>query len=93
MNNSVLAGPGIRNNSTMKALASRRYGGPDVVTIEEVAKPVPQAGDLLIRNHASVVTAAMGHARAGRERHNDLDGLAWPCLRLSCDGKGHHQAG
>ena len=66
MNNSVLASLGTCNNNTMKVLASRRYGGPDVVTIEEVAKPVPQARELLIRNHASVVTAAMGHARAPR---------------------------
>ena len=90
MNNPVLASPGIRNNSTMKALASRRYGGPDVVTIEEVGKPVPQAGELLVRNHASVVTAAMCHARAGREFSTRLYfGLSkpkWPILGTNFSG-------
>jgi len=59
------ANPGIRSNDTMKAMVSRSYGGPEVLALEEVAKPVPEAGELLIRNHASVVTAAICHARAG----------------------------
>ena len=90
MNNSMLASADTRNNNTMKALASRRYGGPDVVTIEEVAKPVPQAGDLLIRNHASVVTAAMCHARAGREfsarLYFGLSKPKWPILGTNFSG-------
>lgn len=61
----ALANPGIRSNDTMKAMVSRSYGGPEVLALEEVAKPVPKTGELLIRNHASVVTAAICHARAG----------------------------
>ena len=38
MNNPVLASPGIRSD-TMKAIVSRRYGGPDVLVLEAVAKP------------------------------------------------------
>ncbi|MGO4689154.1 NAD(P)-dependent alcohol dehydrogenase [Glaciibacter sp. 2TAF33] len=49
----------------MRAIVSRNYGTPDVLSIEEVATPVPGAGELLVRNHASVVTAAMCHARSG----------------------------
>lgn len=66
MNNPVLASPGIRSD-TMKAIVSRRYGGPDVLVLEAVAKPIPKAGEVLIRNDASVVTAAMCHARAGSD--------------------------
>ena len=75
---------------TMKALVSRSYGGPDVLVVEEVAKPVPKAGELLIRNHASVVTAAMCHARAGADLSTRLYfGLRkpkWPILGTNFSG-------
>lgn len=61
----VLNTPSVRGHDTMRALVSRRYGGPDKVEVEDMAKPAPEAGDLLIRNHASVVTAAICAARAG----------------------------
>ena len=31
----------------MRAAVYRRFGGPEVVAIEEVAKPVPKAGEVL----------------------------------------------
>ncbi|MHA6694947.1 NAD(P)-dependent alcohol dehydrogenase [Homoserinimonas sp. A520] len=80
----------IRNIATMKALVSRRYGGPEVLAIEQVAKPVPKAGELLIRNHASVVTAALCHARAGADLSTRLYfGLRkpkWPILGTNFSG-------
>ena len=39
----------------MKAAVIRRYGSPDVVTICETPKPVPAAGEILIRVHAATV--------------------------------------
>jgi NADPH:quinone reductase-like Zn-dependent oxidoreductase len=42
----------------MKAAVYRKYGPPDVVRIEDVAKPVPQANEVLVRVHATSVCAA-----------------------------------
>ena len=39
----------------MKAAVDTRYGRPDVVKIREVPKPAPQAGEVLIRVHATTV--------------------------------------
>lgn len=41
----------------MKAWVFHRYGGPDVVELEDVPKPVPKAGEVLIRIHATTVTS------------------------------------
>jgi NADPH:quinone reductase-like Zn-dependent oxidoreductase len=40
----------------MKAAVTTRYGPPEVVEIREVATPQPQAGELLVRVHATTVT-------------------------------------
>jgi NADPH:quinone reductase-like Zn-dependent oxidoreductase len=39
----------------MKAAVVTRYGSPDVVKIREVPKPTPEAGEVLIRVHATTV--------------------------------------
>jgi NADPH:quinone reductase-like Zn-dependent oxidoreductase len=39
----------------MKAAVITRYGSPDVVKIREVPKPTPEAGEVLIRVHATTV--------------------------------------
>ncbi len=49
----------------MKAVFARRYGPPDVLRIEEVAKPTPEAGKVLIRVHAASVNAADWHGMHG----------------------------
>lgn len=41
----------------MKAVVYDRYGGPEVVRIADVATPVPKADEVLIRIHATTVTA------------------------------------
>lgn len=46
----------------------RRYGGPDVVTIEERERPVPAEGEVLIRVEAASVGAADSAARLGEPR-------------------------
>lgn len=40
----------------MKAAVSARYGPPDVLEIRQVHKPEPQAGEVLIRVHATTVS-------------------------------------
>ncbi len=42
----------------MKALVYRRYGGPDVLELEEVAAPRPREREVLVRVHAASVNAA-----------------------------------
>ena len=39
----------------MKAIVYTEYGSPDVLHIEEVAKPAPKDHEVLIRNHATTV--------------------------------------
>ena len=54
------AQPGV----TMKAATYRRFGGPEVVRIEEVPKPSPRPDEVLIRVHASTLSAADRRARS-----------------------------
>jgi NADPH:quinone reductase-like Zn-dependent oxidoreductase len=42
----------------MKAAVYHRYGPPDVLQIEDVAKPVPKDNEVLVRVHATSVCAA-----------------------------------
>ena len=49
----------------MKAAVHRRYGSPDVVTIDEVRKPVPAGDEVLIRVHAATVGIVDSLARRG----------------------------
>jgi len=44
-------------SQTMKAYVYRRYGGPDVVELAEVPKPVPRANEVLVRICATTVTS------------------------------------
>lgn len=48
---------------TMKAALYHRYGGPEVVRIEQVPRPVPRKGEVLIAVHSSTVTTADWRAR------------------------------
>ena len=48
----------------MRAAVYRRFGGPDTVRVEEVPRPPVGADDVLIRVHASTVSAADHRARS-----------------------------
>ena len=43
-------------NETMKAATARRYGGPEVMAIEDVPRPVPGPGQVLVKVAAFGVT-------------------------------------
>ena len=49
----------------MRAAVYRRYGGPSVVGVEELATPVPEAGEVLVRVTASVVSTSDVAMRSG----------------------------
>ena len=50
----------------MKAIEYKKYGSPDVFQFNEVAKPAPKPGEVLIRVYASTVTAADIMMRKGK---------------------------
>ena len=56
----------------MRAAVVHRFGGPEVVRVERVPKPVPKADELLVRVHASTVSIA-DH----RTRSRDLPKGMW----------------
>jgi NADPH2:quinone reductase len=41
--------------ATMKAVRIHRYGGPEVLRYEDAPRPVPAAGEVLIKIHAASV--------------------------------------
>lgn len=53
----------------MKAIVYARFGSPDVLRLQEVERPVPGDGEILIRVRAASLNAYdWRHLRAGRVR-------------------------
>jgi NADPH:quinone reductase-like Zn-dependent oxidoreductase len=51
---------------TMQAMVQHRYGGPDVLALEEVPRPVAKAGEVLVRVLAAGVTVGDHHLITGK---------------------------
>ena len=51
---------------TMLAVQIQRFGGPEVLTVHEIATPVPADGELLVRVEAAGVNPVDTGARSGR---------------------------
>lgn len=50
----------------MKAIVQTKYGSPDVLQVVEVAEPVPEANEVLVKIYATTVTATEAIFRQGR---------------------------
>lgn len=50
----------------MKAIVCTAYGGPDVLKLQNVEKPVPDQDDIQIKTHASTVATAGLMSRKGK---------------------------
>jgi NADPH:quinone reductase-like Zn-dependent oxidoreductase len=53
------------SNETMLAARIHNYGGPEVIVVEQTPKPVPQAGEVLVRLKAAGVNPADWKFRSG----------------------------
>src|SRR3954447_8068724 len=54
----------LRTGPQMRAAVYRRFGGPDLVRVEELPRPPVSRSDVLIRVRASTVSAADHRARS-----------------------------
>ena len=52
----------------MKAITISRYGGPEVLTVNEIPKPVPLENEVLIKVKAASLNAADWHIMRGQPR-------------------------
>lgn len=65
----------------MKAAVYRHFGPPEAVRVEEIATPLPDSNEVLVKVHASTVSAADHRAR-GRDIPRGLGMLAAPALGI-----------
>lgn len=69
----------------MKAIVYREYGSPDVLRLEEVAKPTPKDGEVVVKVRAASVNALDRHFMRGTPRLARIAfGLRKP--KLTCLG-------
>ncbi len=46
------------SNQTMQAIRVHQYGGPDQLKLEQISRPTPQTGAVLVRVYAAGVLPA-----------------------------------
>src|SRR5713101_6837185 len=59
--------PSREEPSPMKAIRVSAYGGPEVLKLEEIAAPKPDAGQVLVRNHAVGVNPVDTYLRSNTD--------------------------
>jgi NADPH:quinone reductase-like Zn-dependent oxidoreductase len=61
-----VAAPQLSTNTTsMKAVVSRCYGSPDILSYEDIAKPTPAEHEMLVKVHAASVNPLDWHGMRG----------------------------
>jgi len=69
--------------TTTRAIVQDNYGSPDVLKLDEVGKPEPLGGEVLVQVHAAAVNTADWIALTGRPYAARLAfGLFRPKLRI-----------
>ena len=69
---------------TMEAIITTRYGGPEVLQLQQVSRPQPKDNEILIQIHATSVTAAHCMMRTGYPLFGRLFmGLTKPKMTIS----------
>src|SRR2546427_13214611 len=63
---------------SMKAVVRDRYGSTDVLQLEEVARPVVNDGEVLVRVHAAGVDRGVWHVMAGQPHPICIAGYGLP---------------
>lgn len=54
-----------RDSTKMKAIVSTGYGGPEVLQLQVVDKPIPKENEVLVKIHAASITTAETMMRTG----------------------------
>jgi NADPH:quinone reductase-like Zn-dependent oxidoreductase len=72
---------GISGRHTMRAAVLDRFGAPEVVRVADLPRPVPRAGEMLVRVHASTVSVA-DHRLRSRDIPAGLSLLVAPTIGL-----------
>jgi NADPH:quinone reductase-like Zn-dependent oxidoreductase len=62
----------------MKAIVHHKYGSPEVLTLEEVAKPTPADDEVLIKVHAVSINGSDWEGLRGKPLYARLGGLRKP---------------
>lgn len=66
----------------MKAMLRTQYGPPEVLSLQEVDKPVPGAGQVLIRVHAASINASDTEGLQGKPLYARIDGPFRPRTKI-----------
>jgi NADPH:quinone reductase-like Zn-dependent oxidoreductase len=68
----------LADQTRMRAVVRTEYGPPDVVRVEEVPRPVPSDGDVLVRVVAASINGSDREGLVGRPAYSRLAGLRKP---------------
>ncbi|KAM6484814.1 GroES-like protein [Trichoderma sp. SZMC 28011] len=72
-------------NNTMDAIVISKFGGPEVLQIQQVPKPEPVNGEVLVEVHAFGVNHAEMHMRKGEwDEWNPISGLECVGVVAAC---------
>jgi hypothetical protein len=75
-----------RDRDRMQAVVCTRYGPPEVLELREIDKPVPAENEILIKVHATSVTAADFRVRSFTFPRSCGGPCAWRWVRDNLAG-------